>query len=84
MASESFIYALLLLLGLFLKISRWVPLNLYSGVFETDSKLYVSYNSCLIDNFIGKPNQNPKTGSKRHTKTKQVLKEIWRGALFTN
>ena len=27
MASESFIHALLLFLGLFLKISRWVPLN---------------------------------------------------------
>ena len=28
MASESFIHALLLFLGLFLKISRWVPLQL--------------------------------------------------------
>ena len=27
MASESFIHTLLLLLGLFLKISRWVPLS---------------------------------------------------------
>ena len=27
MASESFIYALLLFLGLFLKISRWMPQN---------------------------------------------------------
>ena len=27
MASESFIHALLLFLGLFLKISRWVPLH---------------------------------------------------------
>ena len=29
MASESFIHALLLFLGLFHKICRWVPLNLY-------------------------------------------------------
>ena len=43
MTSESFIHALLLLLlGLFLKISHGVPLNLYSGVFETDLKLFVS------------------------------------------
>ena len=28
MASESFIHALLLFLGLFLKISRWVPLHI--------------------------------------------------------
>ena len=42
MTSETFIHALLLLLGLFLKISRCLPLNLYSGVFETDLKLFVS------------------------------------------
>ena len=29
MASESFIHALLLFLGLFLKISRWVPLHIF-------------------------------------------------------
>ena len=32
MASKSFIHALLLFLGLFLKISRWVPL--YSDLYE--------------------------------------------------
>ena len=31
MASESFIHALLLFLGLFLKISRWVPLSVVRG-----------------------------------------------------
>ena len=32
--SENFIHALLLFLGLFLKISRWVPLHTYLDIFE--------------------------------------------------
>ena len=37
MASEIFNHALLLFLGLFLKISRWVPLNIFLKLFSVES-----------------------------------------------
>ena len=40
--SENFIHALVLFLGLFLKISRWVPLFIPRAHFET-SLVIVSY-----------------------------------------